>query len=763
MSQCTDKHIGEKLHAFELGQLSDDDRQEVMAHLCECEYCFRRAEKFLKTAHLLRGDHDIRKTVEQLAEDYAETGSPDQNVDSRRWPKITRLMIAAAAVMIFLLLKPWDIQFRTTKEAMAYGNLLAIMYFDDMTDGAGRQGEIVSDLLINDLAESDFVTVVSSQRLYDILKNTGHEGMKKIPKDMASQVADQAHARWMLTGNILQAEPAMILTAQLVDVQSGNVLATQKVTGAAGDDVFSMVDRLTVEIKRDLSLPAEALQEYDPQVRTITTASAEAYRHYLDGMDYYYKYFNAEAAEAFNQAVAIDSAFALAYFRLYLVGFKPDTSISLAMKYIDNANDLQQRFIRAANEWHHERYTAAIAIFEDIAQRYPDEKEIYMFLGQIYNASRDRKAAIASFRKVLEIDPLYKRAYNSLVYLYRDDNNYDDALWAINKYIDLAPDEPMPYASRGILYAHSGQLDKAIASLKKAIEIRPNGYLAYEKLGDMYMFTGNFEAADSIYEQSAAIPGTGTKAIMKYLQSRVARHRGQFKRALQLLQEYIDLLEGSPRYNFGAGWAHFFRCAIYDIHFNDREAALQEALIADSLMKNISLNIHDLQNMKGAIAINFNNIGDTVRADSVLDIVRRLSEQAEIPQDDRYAFFKGRIALDRGQLDTAVYCLEIAYELMPRFAEHYDLARAYYKIGRLADAVKAYETMLGRYDYMRAEWADLSTEAHYNLGICYEESGWNDKAIEQYSIFLNLWKDADTGLPQIDDARKRLIRLQQKS
>lgn len=755
MNRCTNRRIGDMLHAFELGQLPDEERREVMAHLCECEYCFERARKFLTAAQLLRGDSDIAGAIAQIAGEQPEVGIPTEERARRRWPKVMRLALAAAAAAVILLLKPWDIEFHVTKEAMAYENLLAIMYFDDMTHEGGRQGEIVSDLLINDLAESKFVTVVSSLRLYDILKLSGHEGLKSVPRDIATEVARKAHARWMLTGSILQTAPVMVLTSQLVDVQSGNVVATQKVTGGEKDDIFAMVDRLTVEMKRDLSLPAAAMQEYDPQVRTITTASEEAYRHYLDGMDYYYKYFNTEAAGEFGKAVSLDSTFALAYFRLYLVGFEPDYSIAQAMKYIDNANDLQQRFIRAANEWHHERYTESIEIFEEIARRYPDEKEIYMFLGRIYTAMRERRHAIDAYHRAISLDPLYKQAYNSLVYLYRDNNSYDEALWAINKYIDLAPDEPMPYVTRGILYAYSGQLNNAIASFRKAIEIRPSGYIAYEKLGDMYMFTGDFAAADSIYRKTASLPGQAREAGVKFLQSRIARYRGQFKKALQLLQEKTEMPGGN------SGWAHLFRGAIYDIYFDDQKTGLEETLMADSLMQGVSLKIHDLQNMKGAVAINFNNIGDTIRADSVLNIVRQLSEQAEIPQDERYACFRGRIAFDRGDLDTAIYYLEIAYRLMPRFPEQYDLARAYHKAGRLADAVKAYETALGRYDFLRADWPDWSAEAHYNLGICYEESGWNDRAIEQYEIFLNLWKDADTDLPQIGDARERLTSLQQ--
>jgi len=110
--------------------------------------------------------------------------------------------------------------------------------------------------------------------------------------------------------------------------------------------------------------------------------------------------------------------------------------------------------------------------------------------------------------------------------------------------------------------------------------------------------------------------------------------------------------------------------------------------------------------MKGAVMLAFECGGDHHRADSILGIICELSQQAEIPQDERYAWFRGELALRRGQLDTAAHYLQVAYELMPRLPEHYTLANTYYSVGRLADAVEVYEIMLNRYDWLRANWAD---------------------------------------------------------
>ncbi len=45
------------------------------------------------------------------------------------------------------------------------------------------------------------------------------------------------------------------------------------------------------------------------------------------------------------------------------------------------------------------------------------------------------------------------------------------------------------------------------------------------------------------------------------------------------------------------------------------------------------------------------------------------------------------------------------------------------------------------------------------LGKVYEQQGNKAKAIEHYKKFLNLWKDADPGIAEVEDAKKRLAGL----
>jgi tetratricopeptide (TPR) repeat protein len=87
------------------------------------------------------------------------------------------------------------------------------------------------------------------------------------------------------------------------------------------------------------------------------------------------------------------------------------------------------------------------------------------------------------------------------------------------------------------------------------------------------------------------------------------------------------------------------------------------------------------------------------------------------------------------------------------------LGRAYLESGALGEAVSTFEKALRRYRSDRVATPTFSVKTHYQLGVAYERSGWNAKAIEQYETFLDIWKDADPGIPEIEDARQRLAGL----
>ena len=99
------------------------------------------------------------------------------------------------------------------------------------------------------------------------------------------------------------------------------------------------------------------------------------------------------------------------------------------------------------------------------------------------------------------------------------------------------------------------------------------------------------------------------------------------------------------------------------------------------------------------------------------------------------------------------YTIDGNREYRPLFIN--SLAEAYYRAGDLAKALEEYKR-IASLTFSRIWDGDIYAKSFYMMGMIYERMGRKAKATENYGRFLELWKDADPGIPEIIDARKRL-------
>jgi tetratricopeptide (TPR) repeat protein len=115
---------------------------------------------------------------------------------------------------------------------------------------------------------------------------------------------------------------------------------------------------------------------------------------------------------------------------------------------------------------------------------------------------------------------------------------------------------------------------------------------------------------------------------------------------------------------------------------------------------------------------------------------------------------EAEIALAENDAATALEALDGMYELGIYFgglfyAEYREIrARAHRMAGQLEEAAAVHNELLRVYGGHAL--------SHYELGLIYEEMDRPQDAEQEFARFLEMWSNADEGLPQLADARERL-------
>ena len=86
------------------------------------------------------------------------------------------------------------------------------------------------------------------------------------------------------------------------------------------------------------------------------------------------------------------------------------------------------------------------------------------------------------------------------------------------------------------------------------------------------------------------------------------------------------------------------------------------------------------------------------------------------------------------------------------------IPRVYLQNGELDKVIDSYERLV-TFNPMSEDRRLIHPLNYYRLGKVYEQKGNKRKAKANYRKFLKLWEDADPGITEVEDAKKRLAEL----
>ncbi|EPS66664.1 peroxisomal targeting signal 1 receptor [Genlisea aurea] len=120
--------------------------------------------------------------------------------------------------------------------------------------------------------------------------------------------------------------------------------------------------------------------------------------------------------------------------------------------------------------------------FQDAAKMAPDDADVHIVLGVLYNLSREYDKAIEAFETALKLKPRDYSLWNKLGATKANSIRSADAIYAYQHALDLKPNYVRAWANMGISYANQGMYEDSIRYYVRALAMNPKADNAWQYL-----------------------------------------------------------------------------------------------------------------------------------------------------------------------------------------------------------------------------------------------------------------------------------------
>lgn len=359
---------------------------------------------------------------------------------------------------------------------------LAILCFRNLSnDPASSFYEFsLADAVITELARVRSLVVRPSSVI------AKYQSGQMDPRDIGQELKVNA----VLTAGFIHAGERFRVTAQLLDVASGDILWSDRIDTSAAD-IIAVQDTIAQQIVEGLRLELSPAEQ--DGIAKPSTQNAAAYEQYLRGRDLFARFIfrtiaqedcNA-AIEHFQRAIELDPNFALAldglgasYVNRVFKGFGGTEDYERAEVAFNKALSIDPKLIEArmlmvfVYLWRGEKQKAR----EEVAQarkEAPDEPVVHFVKATLHRLDGEYGRALRSYDRLMRLDPAAHvvASYNrALVYMYM--GNFEETERQLEHAGD--PDNPLVRTFRALSLYYTGHTDAAAEQMQQVVASHPN-------------------------------------------------------------------------------------------------------------------------------------------------------------------------------------------------------------------------------------------------------------------------------------------------
>ena len=459
---------------------------------------------------------DSSKNVKEK-ESVTKIANMEVKVDKRPFYLQKRNIFLVLAVLAGVMIGQLNL-FEAKEKLINYtGNRIpvAIADFKNQTNDASLDG--LSGLLITSLEQSNYLSVLTRSRMFDLLKQIGKSDVNTVDEELGVEICERADINALVLTSIRQFGDLYSVDLKILDVEKKEYLFTMSIQAEGKKNIPDLIDKISKQTRLSLAERAEEVEKNQKAIAKITTKNLEAYKFYDLGIKAMYSNDFSSAIENFEKAVNIDTTFSLALYQLaysHQWFFRVDESseyIKKAVKYIDSVPEKERLYIRAQSI---KDFSSRIPIYEEIINKFPNEKLAYFEVADMLYHNGTIKESIPYFEKSLVLDPSFEFSIQHLGWAYRDVGLHDKDIELTSQSLKIYPDKNNYKYNELYSYLYAGRVDDFFSKVRSLDDKDVQFTSTDVAFGDGYLLKGDYGSAKNRYSKLLNNSETKLEALL---------------------------------------------------------------------------------------------------------------------------------------------------------------------------------------------------------------------------------------------------------
>ena len=665
----------------------------------------------------------------------AATDQPEQTLAYRR-PR--KLLSYVAGGLLLALLLIGGIYYRAHRNARLSGkDTIVLADFSNSTNDPVFDDTLKTGLSVA-LSQSPFLNVLSENTVAETLQQMTRAPGTRLMPELAREVCLRAGSRAYIAGSIAKLGEEYVVGLKTINCRDGDTLAQEQVTSPSKERVLDVLGGAVSKLRAELGESLATVQKFDIPLEHATTSSLEALKAYSLGQRADREQGPAAALPYHQRAIQLDPNFAMGfmavgseYYSLSQTG-RASEYLSRAFELRDHASEREKLAITAT---------------------------YYLNTGELGKAGQ-------AYQEEIESYPRSQGAHLNLGVVYAEQGQYEKSVEMSQDELQLNPDNVAPYDNLADSFIALQRFDDARKMIREARAKKLEDYITR-----MAEYILAFYSSDSagMAEQLQWFNGKPEENYGLALAADTEAYHGRLGSARELVKRAVEsAVRADSKENAGV-WLE--NMALYEASIGNREEARQKAAeglrlapgsqgVNSEAALAFAMAAENAQAEALAKEMNSQHPLDTQVQSLWLPAVRaELDLRSDKPQAAVEAL-QAASGIDLGQF-TFVNNMSCLYDIYIRGEAYLDAGQASASANEFQKIVdhngivwNCWTGALARLGVGRAN----ALQARTSHGA--DADAARVRALAAYKDFLSLWKDAESDIPILKQAKAEYAKLQ---